>query len=160
MRRNHILTILGVVLAAAGAAWWWTAGQGSGDGVSRIDPTDAELVALGDRVYAENCAACHGAGLEGQANWRSRKADGRMPAPPHDATGHTWHHDDATLFMVTKYGPQAIVGNDYQSDMPAYDGTLRDADIRAVLAYIKSTWPAQIRERQALLTQQAERSGS
>jgi hypothetical protein len=27
-----------------------------------------------------------------------RKPDGKLPAPPHDASGHTWHHADAQLF--------------------------------------------------------------
>ena len=43
----------------------------------------------GAQLYAENCASCHGANLEGQADWRSPGPDGRLPAPPHDETGHT-----------------------------------------------------------------------
>ena len=54
----------------------------------------------GAALYARHCAACHGANLEGQPEWRSPKADGSYPAPPHDAEGHTWHHDDA---MLTDY---------------------------------------------------------
>jgi mono/diheme cytochrome c family protein len=30
----------------------------------------AQELAVGARVYAENCASCHGANLEGQPNWR------------------------------------------------------------------------------------------
>lgn len=74
----------------------------------------AAKVARGKEVYAVSCAACHGANREGQANWRSRKQDGRMPAPPHDDSGHTWHHPDEILFGITreslvpgKYGPPA-----------------------------------------------------
>src|SRR5690349_4906950 len=58
------------------------------------DPTNASQVASGKAIYAANCASCHGANLEGQANWKSRNPIGRMPAPPHDDTGHTWHHPD------------------------------------------------------------------
>ena len=54
------------------------------------NPDNRRLVALGKRIYAEHCASCHGANLEGQPNWRIRKPDGRMPAPPHDSSGHTW----------------------------------------------------------------------
>ena len=50
-------------------------------------------------LYAENCASCHGAKLEGQPDWRSPGPDGVMPAPPHDRTGHTWHHGDGMLFV-------------------------------------------------------------
>jgi mono/diheme cytochrome c family protein len=107
------------------------------------------LVALGQELYATACASCHGVSLEGQPNWRVRRADGRLPAPPHDETGHTWHHPDDQLFAMTKFGPAAFAGlDDYKSDMPAFEGVLSDREIRAVLAYIKSTWPAEVRARQ------------
>ncbi|MBL4645745.1 MAG: c-type cytochrome, partial [Rhizobiales bacterium] len=50
------------------------------------------MVKKGAVIYAEYCASCHGADLEGQPNWQSPDADGKMPAPPHDQRGHTWHH--------------------------------------------------------------------
>ncbi|RED10630.1 Cytochrome c6 [Pontivivens insulae] len=124
-----------------------TSAQGTG-----LRPGDESVVSLGREVYAAECAACHGAGLEGQENWRQRDAEGRMPAPPHDATGHTWHHDGETSFALTKYGVAALIGDPtYQSNMPAYEGVLSDAEIWAVLSYIKSTWPADIRERHDLM---------
>jgi mono/diheme cytochrome c family protein len=108
--------------------------------------TDPETVALGAAVYEGNCAACHGANLEGQPNWRVPDEDGRLPAPPHDETGHTWHHDGDTLFRLTKYGVGALINEpDYASNMPIYDGVLTDEEIIAVLSYIKSTWPDEIR---------------
>lgn len=111
-------------------------------------PSDPDVVALGKTIYAENCASCHGANLEGQPNWRSSDPDGRLPAPPHDETGHTWHHDGDTLFRLTKYGTGALIGDpDYQPDMPIYEGVLTDDEIIAVLSYIKSTWPQDIRDR-------------
>src|SRR5215470_2108104 len=68
------------------------------------DPKDAALVARGAAVYSQYCASCHGAHLEGQPNWRERQPNGRLPAPPHDASGHTWHHPDNDLFEMTKHG--------------------------------------------------------
>ncbi|HMO59011.1 MAG TPA: cytochrome c, partial [Roseiflexaceae bacterium] len=70
----------------------------------RIDAADSQLVADGRIVYRAYCASCHGADLEGQPNWQQPNPDGSMPAPPHDVSGHTWHHNDATLFAITKYG--------------------------------------------------------
>jgi mono/diheme cytochrome c family protein len=67
-----------------------------------------------------------------------------MPAPPHDATGHTWHHPDRYLFMVTKYGIEELIGEKYPNNMPAYKDILNDEEIIAVLSYIKSTWPSEI----------------
>lgn len=116
---------------------------------------DPDEVALGERVYAEACASCHGANLEGQPNWQTRNADGKLPAPPHDETGHTWHHPDAQLFAITKFGLAPIAGADYATDMPAFEGTLTDAEIMAALAYIKSRWPEKIRVHQAGIDAQA-----
>lgn len=107
----------------------------------RADPRDPAKVTLGAKVYAEQCAACHGAKLEGQPNWRSRLANGRLPAPPHDESGHTWHHPDRVLFAITKNGlVPPYAPKDYESDMPAFMGKLSDEEIWAVLAYIKSKW--------------------
>lgn len=95
----------------------------------------------GAQLYALHCASCHGAKLEGQPNWRQRSPNGRMPAPPHDESGHTWHHPDEVLFGITKHGlvpPYAPPG--YESDMPAFAGKLSDDEIRAVFAYIAGHW--------------------
>ena len=75
----------------------------------------------------------------------------RMPAPPHDPTGHTWHHSDKQLFDMTKVGPGALVPG-YQSDMPGFKDKLSDADIWAVVSYIESTWPPDIRAKQQRMT--------
>jgi mono/diheme cytochrome c family protein len=153
-RRSLILGAsigIAVLVVAAGAlAWFWLRPT-----TPRIDPEDKAQVALGQTVYAAQCARCHGANLEGQPNWRERMANGRLPAPPHDASGHTWHHPDAVLFGITKHGlgPYAPAG--YESDMPAFEAVLNDEQIAAALAYIKSRWPAEIRARQAHVNQQA-----
>lgn len=125
----------------------------AGCGGTPGDPLDSAQVAQGKVVYQAQCARCHGADLSGQAQWRRRKPDGKLPAPPHDASGHTWHHPDDILFEIVKFGlrpPHAPAG--YQSDMPAFQDSLSDKEIWAVLAYIKSTWPADIQQRQAAST--------
>ena len=106
----------------------------------QADPRDPAKVALGAKVYVQHCAACHGARLEGQPNWRQRLANGRMPAPPHDEQGHTWHHTDQVLFDITKNGLAKYAPADYQSDMPAFGSKLSDDDIWAVLSFIASHW--------------------
>lgn len=124
---------------------------------TRADPDDSQQVARGRAVYTQYCAACHGANLEGQPNWQTRLPNGRMPAPPHDASGHTWHHPDPVLFGITKYGlvPGKYAPPSYESDMPAFGGQLSDDEIWAVLAYIKSTWPEKIRAWQSEVTRNA-----
>ena len=119
----------------------------------RHDPVaapDGTMLAEGRTLYLEHCAGCHGVNLEGQPNWRERKADGRLPAPPHDETGHTWEHSAEDLFRVTKLGVEAIVGGSYRSDMRGFGDVLTDTEIRTVIAFIESTWPARIRKRREI----------
>jgi len=102
-------------------------------------------------VYAKHCATCHGAKLEGQSNWRQRLPTGQFPAPPHDQSGHTWHHPDPYLFETTKYGWQRFAPPGYKSTMLGFQDVLSDAEIWAVLAFIKSHWPPSIQEQQERL---------
>lgn len=154
-RRPVFLAAAALIVAAA------VAGAGAllpgqvllGTARPAIDAGDPAQVALGRRIYAEYCASCHGANLEGQPDWRSRRPDGRLPAPPHDASGHTWHHPDGVLLRITRLGPAAIVGEGYASDMPGFGGVLSDAEIRAALAFIKSTWPERERTYQENVSQ-------
>ncbi|UTW59477.1 cytochrome c [Kordiimonas sp. SCSIO 12603] len=114
----------------------------------KLGPENRNSVLTGKKIYTSQCAACHGVQLEGQPNWRQRKPNGKLPAPPHNASGHTWHHPTAMLFAMTKYGPGALIQNPaYKTDMPAYNNVLSDEEILAVLSYIKSQWPIEVRER-------------
>ncbi|MGH1354716.1 MAG: c-type cytochrome [Thalassovita sp.] len=115
-----------------------------------------QAIAEGQELYMENCASCHGAALQGQENWRDRDDDGYLPAPPHDVTGHTWHHPDAQLFLITKHGTEAMVGSGYKSRMEGYEETLSDAQIVAVLAFIKSTWSQQVIKRHNMINANAD----
>ncbi|MFK7880150.1 c-type cytochrome [Roseobacter sp.] len=144
MRTFALISVVGTVLIGAAFYTFGTVWAETGRVVLRdLDPA---TVALGAAVYEANCASCHGADLEGQADWRSPDEDGRLPAPPHDETGHTWHHDGDTLFQLTKYGVGALINDaEYASNMPVYEGILSDEEIVAVLSYIKSTWPEEIR---------------
>lgn len=143
MKRKMDLTVALVTISAIALMGL---GHGSTAQAVTLEVDNPQIVLNGSRIYDENCASCHGANLEGQPNWRARDADGLLPAPPHDESGHTWHHDSEALFALTKYGIAAVINNpDYPSNMPAYEGILSDDDIIAVLSYIKSTWPDDIR---------------
>ena len=91
--------------------------------VEGIPYLDGQRISAGQLVYNNNCASCHGAAcIRGQPDWQTRTSTGYLPAPPHDETGHTWHHPDQMLFDYTKYGPQRFAGANYKSAMPAYEG--------------------------------------
>jgi len=144
-RRVLVALVAALAVVGIGAAVFMNRPTES---VGGVDPDDPAQVALGQEVYRQQCASCHGVGLEGQPDWRSRNADGRLPAPPHDETGHTWHHPEDQLFQMIKLGMNPpIVPEGYESDMPAYEGLLTDAEIWAVLSYIENTWPSNIRAR-------------
>lgn len=154
-RRYVWLVGAGLATAVLGAvASTWVA-HSSGPDVVALDglPMNREA---GRVLYAQQCASCHGLKLEGQADWKRRLPSGRLPAPPHDASGHTWHHPDEVLLRITKEGSAAVVGNGYESDMPGFAAVLTDRQIRDVIGYIKSTWP----ERERTYQKQINRAAS
>lgn len=114
---------------------------------------DGRDIIAGQTLYNENCASCHGANLEGQPNWRTQNDDGVLPAPPHDSTGHTWHHDNALLFEYTKRGGEQAMSargiTGFNSGMPPFADVISDDDIWDILAYIRSTWSEREQQSQA-----------
>tara|TARA_R110000868_G_scaffold16933_3_gene75067 strand:- start:7104 stop:7580 length:477 start_codon:yes stop_codon:yes gene_type:complete len=156
VKKKLIFAIGGAVSAIiVGAAIFYGTGKNDDVAQIRLQSDDLQLVAMGKKVYDANCASCHGRDFKGEANWRKRGKDGLMPAPPHDETGHTWHHPDGLLFALTKYGPAKVIGDGYQSSMPGFEGVLTDDEIIGALSYIKSRWPGEIRMRHDQMNQSA-----
>jgi mono/diheme cytochrome c family protein len=126
-----------------------------------LHPSNPAIVQKGRNIYSEHCANCHGSNLEGEANWRQRDKDGYLPAPPHDASGHTWHHSDHQLFELTKFGLGTILGDrTFKTRMPAYEDVLTDAQILAVLSFIKSRWPAELQARHDKINEASQRKSN
>lgn len=160
LRRFKSLRLAAAVLALAGVAaaffGWRSPDLFRSEPVGLLRPDDAVMLKQGALIYQVRCASCHGVKLEGQANWRERAPDGRLPAPPHDESGHTWHHPDDVLFQLTKDGVAKAAGlADYATNMPAFGDSLSDADIVAVLSWIKSQWPPETRSQHDELNRQA-----
>ena len=111
-------------------------------------------IKTGHDNYQKHCASCHGVNLEGQANWHSPNEDGTLPAPPHDATGHTWHHETEMLSDYIKLGGlltlEAIGVKNFTSGMPGLENVLTDEQIWVILAFIWSTWPMHIQDAHAM----------
>lgn len=144
MANKRIYIVVAIAVVAAAALWLLFAGDRDSGGMA---PDDAKVVALGKAIYARECASCHGGSLKGDPDWRQRLPDGGFRPPPHDETGHTWHHPDGLLFGITKDGGQKSAPAGFKSNMPGFGGKLSDAEIWAALSYIKSRWPAEIRRR-------------
>lgn len=144
-----------IALAALGlTAVVLLAACGSGGAVEETAVVSSETLALGETVYAAECAACHGANLEGQPNWQTPNEDGSFRAPPHDETGHTWHHGDGYILERMRSGTQQLDPQmQSKSNMPAYDDKLTEDEMIAVLRYIQSRWPEEVRDRQAQATE-------
>ena len=155
-RKPTLIAALLVTVFGGGIAAWYALGQAPAK-AGGADPDNKALVALGKAVYAKSCAACHGANLEGEKNWKQRKPDGTFGAPPHDPTGHTWHHTDALLFRITKHGGAAVAPAGFKSGMPGFKEQLSDREIWAVLAFIKSRWSPRERQVQARINAQSGR---
>jgi mono/diheme cytochrome c family protein len=143
-RRWIVAATMAALTVAVGTVWVLR-------GAHSIDANNPVQVERGRQLYSVHCAKCHGDHLQGEADWQVRKPSGELPAPPHDASGHSWHHTDDQLYAITKHGMARYAPPDYKSAMPSFVGKLTDDDIRAVIAFIKSTWPEDIRRRQDAL---------
>ena len=116
--------------------------------VPPLPALDTDEIALGQELYAIHCASCHGLALKGEAEWQVQNEDGSFRAPPHDADGHTWHHGDKLLLETIRLGGARLSEEIGVSEMPAFEGVLDERQRLAILTYIKSTWPEDIRQVQ------------
>lgn len=108
-------------------------------------PVDSGLVKTGHEIYQKHCASCHGAYAQGAPNWQERDEHRELPAPPHNAEGHTWRHSDAELYMMVSKGWRDPFNKTTKLTMPAFDDVLTPEQIRAVITYLKTLWtPEQV----------------
>jgi mono/diheme cytochrome c family protein len=117
------------------------------DKIPPTPPLDPDRVKEGEVIYGQYCASCHRADLSGDPDWKTRNADGSLRPPPHDNTGHTWHHSDALLLSLTR--DDSVFP---ESRMPSFGGTLTDDEIIAVFEFIKASWGPQERDIQWRVT--------
>lgn len=129
MRNALVAAAVGAVLAA-NAPIAHSSGQ-------RLEP--------GRQIYRNQCAACHGSRGEGQPDWDRLNAAGERPAPPHDRSGHTWKHSDAMLYRIVAQGWRDPFNKTQRLSMPAFQQTLKPAEIRSVIEYLKTLWTPQQR---------------
>ncbi len=117
--------------AAASNSLGAGASAGSSSTVAQSATGAGGAAAKGGQIFAQNCASCHQANGQGQA--------GVFPAlaGDKDVTG-----DPKAIIHTLLYGLQgkAIGGKTYAAQMPAWKGQLSNADIAAVITYIRSSW--------------------
>ncbi len=137
-------TVLAITLASCAPAGDATLVAPTDTPEAAIPTPDPQVVAAGESLYQTYCAACHGVDLEGEANWRLPKEDGSLPAPPHDSSGHTWHHPDALLLEIITQGGNPASGG----SMPRFGQTLTQEQMGSILAFIKTYWESDQRDIQ------------
>jgi mono/diheme cytochrome c family protein len=121
--------------------------------VPPIPTLNPEVVAMGKQLYDQYCASCHGVNLEGVPDWKTTQPDGSLLPPPHDSSGHTWHHPDPVLIEIITNGGDPTL---YNTKMPGFGNRLTESEIEAVLDYIKSHWDIKDREYQWWMTARDE----
>jgi len=104
----------------------------------QLDPRHVEL---GNKVFKDNCAVCHGNEAQGAVNWTRPGPDGKYPPPPLNGSGHAWHHSRQELMSTILTGSPEGEGN-----MPAWKGRLSHQEIEAVITWLQSKWPQPIYE--------------
>jgi hypothetical protein len=77
-------------------------------------------------------------------NWAARSIKKTVP----DAMAHVSHHGDHFFFTRIVRGSRDEKGDLVEGGMPPFGEVLKGDQIWAVISYIKSRWPAQLRIRQ------------
>lgn len=148
-----IAIILALVGSAALFFLWRTPAAGgpvviNDTAIPPVPTLNSDRVAQGAALYAQNCAGCHGANLEGAPDWKRSLADGSLPPPPHDSSGHTWHHPDSLLIDIIANGGDPA----YNSKMPAFNDKLTEDEMAMILDFVKCKWGKDEREFQWWMT--------
>jgi mono/diheme cytochrome c family protein len=143
MRHKILWLVLIMLLTACGSRT--TAAESA---VPPLPTLDTVQVERGRALYVQYCTDCHGARAEGAPGWPTPVADGLPPAPPHDDSGHTWHHPDRVLDGTIRVGMGDPLRPALPLRMPAFGDQISDADIRAVIVYFKSLWTEEHRRYQ------------
>ena len=122
----------------------------SGRGVPSTQPaTDAPpaLLATGTQLYTKHCASCHGEQGEGQ-----HTPDGKQAYPALAGNRAVTLASPVNLVHMAMnggYGP-STAGHPRPFGMPPYVLTLSDADMAAVLTYVRGAWGNQAGQVAAL----------
>ena len=120
----------GVVAVAAAAT---TAGTTAATGTSGSSTTTgaAGTSDKGAQVYAQNCTACHQATGVGVPGGFPPLAGNPYVTGPPTPVIHT---------LLYGLNGAKVEGKTYSAAMPPWKGNLSNADIAAVITYIRSTW--------------------
>lgn len=141
MKKNiYAKTLLGVVILVVVVVGVSVINSFISPSDQQVPPqTSSNIEERGAALYSQYCLSCHG-------DQQAKPVLGQPP--PHNSEGHTWHHADGEL--------KKWILNGKPYNMPAFQQTLFEADVEAILAYIKTWWEPNQREVQASVSKQYE----
>lgn len=120
-------------------------------GASEEGPEPPEEVLDGANLYAQQCTTCHGS-----------QGGGGGAFPP--LAGAEWvTGDEETPIRIVLHGLQGrmqVRGTTYRGVMPAFGSRLSDAEIAAILTYVRTSWDNEASEVTAGEVQEVRREYS
>lgn len=118
--RFRWIVVFGVVLGLAAC------GSASRNGETGIESQDPEQVAVGEEIYAANCASCHGDDLRGTDQGPSHLS--RVYEPN--------HHGDGSFQLAVQIGSRQHHWD--LGPMPPVEGLTEEA-VEAIIAFVRET---------------------
>jgi mono/diheme cytochrome c family protein len=95
-----------------------------------------EVMKAGRKLYEHHCADCHG------ADGRGMSVAGHPAYPPLAGNGALTMEDPVNAIRIVLNGgfPPATAGNPRPFGMPPYSPLLDDAEVAAVVTYVRNSW--------------------
>lgn len=108
-----------------------------------VRPFSAESIARGAAVFQRRCAECHGPGAQGHPDWRPKRDDKLVVAPPLNGSGPAARRKKAELKKIITEG----ISLGGIPVMPRWNGRLNEGDIDDVITWFQALWPPEVYER-------------
>lgn len=137
MKQRAAILLAGLIALAI-------AGCEKSGGATESLAVSPDQVARGEVVFRENCQTCHGEKARGQDPAKpmgGQQTGGGYLAPALNGTAHTQHHKPDVLFGYLRDGSP-----DRASPMRSFKDKLNEAEMKAVLGYVYSLWPEDVKQ--------------
>lgn len=99
---------------------------------AQFTPPDQNVMKVGGAIYKDNCAACHRDNGQGDIALFPRLAGSAL----------VQQNDPTTLMRIVLQGSRAVATDRAPTGpaMPPFDWRLNDAQVAALLTYVRNTW--------------------
>ena len=97
-----------------------------------LKPANPDVMALGEKLYGQQCADCHGAAGQG--------ASGAYPALTGNRSVVMASHVNAVQAILAGGFAPATAGNPQPYGMPPFRTLMNDAEVAAVASFVRQSW--------------------